>query len=199
MTRKKQNKYEKFWKYEGSRFKSDAQWFSFLRSNLRKGWNTHFMKLEKLKQVKKKIPNPNPKSATRFPEVFGADCEICGKTCALSAGKKESRNKDYIVIDHKIPAKAFSDISHVQGFFERLFLVTVDDLRAVCTSCNSTLAYADKYGISFEEAKLEKEAKAIVDAKEDKQFLLDRNILPASAQANRRKQVLEQLKKERGL
>ena len=59
--------------------------------------------------------------------------------------------------------------------------------------------YAARNSMTFEEAKLEKEAKAIVDAKEDKQFLLDRDILPASAQANRRKQVLEQLKKERGL
>ena len=196
MTRKKQNRYEKFWKYEGSRFKSDAQWFSFLRSNLRKGWNTHFMKLEKLKQVKKKIPNPNPKSATRFPEVFGAGCEICGKTCALSAGKKEARNKDYIVIDHKNPAKNFSDISHVQGFFERLFCVTIDDLRAVCTTCNSTLAYADKHGISFEEAKLEKEAIDICKNKQDVQWLKDHGILPAKNATLRRKQLVEAMTKE---
>lgn len=199
MTKKKKDKYEKYWKYEGSRFKSDSQWFSFLRSNLRKGWNTHFMKLEKLKQVKKKIPNPNPKSATRFPEVFGAECEICSCTYPLSAGKKEARNKDYIVIDHIHAAGAFNEIEHVQKFFERMFCVTLDDLRAVCTSCNSTLAYADKQGISFEEAKCEKEAKAIVDAKEEKQWLLERNILPTSAQANRRKQIVEQLKKERNL
>lgn len=199
MAKKKKDRYEKYWKYPGSRFKSDSQWFAFLRSNLRKGWNTHFMKLEKIKQVRKKIPNPNPKSATRFPEVFGADCEICGKTCSLSAGKKEAKNKDYIVIDHKIPAKAFSEIEHVQGFFERLFCVTIDDLRAVCTSCNSTLALGDKLGVSFEEAQCEKEAIQIVKDKEDKAWLLERNILPASAQINRRRQIVEQLKKERNL
>ena len=199
MSKKNPDKYEKYWKYPGSRFKSDSQWFAFLRSNLRKGWNTHFMKLEKLKQVKKKIPNPNPKSAARFPEVLGADCELCGKTCSLSAGKKEAKNKDYIVIDHIKPSGAFNEIEHIQKFFERMFCVTIDDLRAVCTTCNSTLALADKQGISFEEAKCSKDAKAIVDAKEEKQWLLDRNILPASAQANRRRQIVEQLKKERGL
>lgn len=193
---KKKNKYEKFWSYPGSRFKSDSQWFSFLRSNLRKGWNTHFMKLEKLKQVKKKIPNPNPKSATRFPEVFGADCEICGKTCTLSAGKKEARNKDYIVIDHKNPAKNFSDISHVQGFFERMFCVTIDDLRAVCTTCNSTLAYADKYGISFEEARIDKTAIELVKTKKDKQWLLEHGLKPASNAAMRRRQIINYLSKE---
>lgn len=196
MVKKRKDKYEKYWKYEGSRFKSDSQWFAFLRSNLRKGWNTHFMKLEKLKQVKKKIPNPNPKSAARFPEVFGADCEICGKTCALSAGKKEARNKDYIVIDHKNPAKNFSDISHVQGFFERLFCVTIDDLRAVCTTCNSTLAYADKYGISFEEASAEKKAIELQKEKKDVEFLKSVGIEPGKNATIRRAQLKEYFMKE---
>lgn len=199
MTKKKKDKYEKYWKYDGSRFKSDSQWFAFLRSNLRKGWNTHFMKLEKLKQVKKKIPNPNPKSAARFPEVFGADCEICGKTCSLSSGKKEAKNKDYIVIDHKTPAGRFSEIEHVQSFFTRMFCVTINDLRAICTTCNSTLALGDKLGVSFKEAECERDAIQIVKDKQEKSWLLERNILPASAQANRRKQIVEQLKKERNL
>lgn len=196
MTKKKKDRYEKFWKYEGSRFKSDSQWFAFLRSNLRKGWNTHFMKLEKLKQVRKKIPNPNPKSAKQFPEVFGADCEICGKTYPLSGGQKEAKNKDRITIDHIHPAGAFSEIEHVQKFFERMFCVALDDLRACCTSCNSTLALADKQGISFEEAKCEKEAIAIIKERQDKAWLLDRGILPASSQANRRKQIVAKLREE---
>ena len=78
----------------------------------------------------------------------------------------------------------------------RVFLLSV---YKICSVCNKVKDYAARNSMTFEEAKLEKEAKAIVDAKEDKQFLLDRDILPASAQANRRKQVLEQLKKERGL
>lgn len=199
MTKKKKDRYEKYWKYPGSRFKSDSQWFTFLRSNLRKGWNTHFMKFEKLKQVTIQIPNPNEASVKRFPTVKGAVCEVCGTVCALSSGSKAKKNVNKIVIDHIQPAGAFSEIEHVQKFFERMFCVTLDDLRAVCTDCNTTLALADKQKISFEEAKCVREAKAIVDAKQEKQWLLDRDILPASAQANRRKQVFEQLKKERGI
>ena len=199
MARKPKDKYEKYWKYPGSRFKSDSQWFTFLRSNLRKGWNTHFMKLEKLKQVTIQIPNPNENSVKRFPTVKGAKCEVCGGIFPLSAGKSAKKNVNRITIDHVHPAGAFSEISHVQGFFERMYCVTLEDLRACCTDCNTTLAVADKQKISFEEAKCVREAKAIVDAKQEKQWLLDRGILPASAQANRRKQVEDQLKKEKGI
>lgn len=199
MAKKKKDRYEKYWKYPGSRFKSDSQWFTFLRSNLRKGWNTHFMKLEKLKQVTIQIPNPNESSVKRFPTVKGAMCEVCGGVFPMSAGKSAKKDVNRITIDHIHPAGAFNEIGHVQGFFERMYCVTLDDLRACCTDCNTTLAVADKQKISFEEAKCIREAKAIVDAKGEKSWLLERNILPASAQANRRRQVFEQLKKERNL
>lgn len=196
---KRTDKYESCWNWPNSPWKSRASWMNYLRSCLRKCWMRNPVKLEKLKQGKIKIPNPNPKSATRFPEVFGAQCECCGGYFPLSAGKKEAKNKDYIVVDHKNPAGEFKNPDDFQKFFTNLLCITIDDLRLLCTSCNNLFLYCQKEGCSFEEAKCHKEAIQIVKDKAEKQWLLDRDILPASAQANRRKQVLEQLKKERGI
>lgn len=171
-------KWDKYWKFEGSRFKSESQWFTYLRSNIRKGWNTHFMKIKKLMDGRKKIPNPNPKTVKRFPEIWGADCEVCSGTFPLSAGKVEGKNTNRIVVDHKIEAGSFKDVSDFQAFFTRMFLVTEDDLRLCCTHCNKTLAHASKRGISFEEAVAERKALEIIKDKKDKEFLEAIGIVP---------------------
>lgn len=198
MSKAKDN-YEACWKWKGSPWRSKAAWMTYLRSALRKAWMRHPVKLEKLKQGKIKIPNPNPKSATRFPEVYGAQCECCLQNYPLSAGKKEARNTNYIVVDHKHPAGEFKDPKDFQKFFTGLLCIAPDDLRLLCTSCNALYLYVQKNGGTLEDARCEKEAIAIVKDKADKQWLLERNILPASAQANRRRQIVEQLKKERNL
>ena len=199
MTRKKTYKYEKYWNFPGSIWKTESAWFSWIRSSIRKSWNRHPCKIAKLNAERIKIPNPNPKGATRFPEVWGGKCSCCGGVYPLSASKKEGRSKVVIQVDHILESGSLTDVSHLQRFVERLFVVSPDDLQLICSVCNKVKDYAARNNMTFEEAKLEKGAKAIVDAKEDKQFLLDRDILPASAQANRRRQVFEQLKKEAGL
>ena len=196
---KRIDKYESCWNSKGSPWRTRSAWMSYLRSALRKAWMRNPVKLEKLKQGRIKIPNPNPKSATRFPEVYGGKCECCSGIFPLSAGKKEAKNKDYIVVDHKNPAGEFKSPEDFQKFFTGLLCIGLDDLRLLCTSCNALYLYAQKEGCTLEEAKCHKEAIQIVKDKQEKQWLLDRDILPASAQANRRRQIVEQLKKERGL
>ena len=198
MTKPKEN-YDHCWNWKGSPWRTKYSWMTYLRSALRKAWMKHPVKLEKLKQGRMKIPNPNPKSATRFPEVYGAQCECCLGIFPLSAGKKEAKNKDYIVVDHKEPAGEFKDPKDFQKFFTGLLCISLDDLRLLCTSCNALYLYAQQEKCTIEEAKYHKEAIQIVKDKMEKQWLLERNILPASAQANRRQQVFEQLKKERGI
>lgn len=98
-------------------------------------------------------------------------------------------------VDHVVPAGSLQRKGDIQGFVERLLFITKDDLRLVCKNCNSTLAYAEKQGISFEEAMAVKKAIDIVKQKKDKQFLEERGIIPASTQAKRREQI-EQILKE---
>ena len=193
MEKMHQGKNEQYWNYEGSIWKSESAWFSWIRSALRRSWNRHPTKIAKLKKELIQIPNPNPKSSTRFPTVKGGKCSCCGGVFPLSGGKKEGKHKVTIQVDHLEPAGSLRDIKHLQGFVERLFCVGLEDLALVCSVCNKTKDYAWKTGLSFDVAKADKEAKAIVDAKEEKNFLLENNILPASSQKSRREQVFQVL------
>lgn len=189
--------YEHCWNWPGSPWKTRASWMNWLRGSIRKVWSRHPVKIAKLSSSRYKITNPNEASAKRFPTVWGADCACCGGTFPLSGGKKEGKQKVTMQVDHINAAGTFSDVRDFQGFFERMFCVGIDDLRLVCTDCNKTLALGDRFGWDYDRAKLERKAIEIVKAKTEKSWLLERGIIPASAQANRRKQVVEKLLEER--
>lgn len=192
----KKNKYEHFWKFTGSPWKTESAWFGYIRSALRKVWKNHPRKINFLNTKRKRIPNPNPKSSTRFPEIWGGVCECCQGEFPLSAGKKEGKQKVTLQVDHLTPAGSLIDVKDIQQFFENLILVTEADLRLICTDCHKSVTLAERLGISFEEAKCEKEAISIIKEKQDKIWLLDRGIMPASSQANRRKQITAKLREE---
>lgn len=163
---------------------------------MRRSWNRHPLKIAFLRSVRKQIPNPNTSSAKRFPTVWGADCACCGGTFALSGGKAEGKKATKIQVDHKVPAGSFIHVRDIQGFYERLMCVGLDDLQAVCDVCNKTLSLGERLGVSFNRAKAEREAIDIVKAKTDKEWLEQHRVTPAKAQANRRKQIADILEEE---
>lgn len=168
----------------GTPWRNSVAFFTFLRGCLRKAWSRHPTKLNVLKKQRIRIPNPNPKG--KVSEVWGAVCAMCNGTFVL---------KD-IQVDHITPAGTLTKREDIQAFAEKLLFVTEDGLRLVCKGCNSALAYADKQGMSFQEALAEKQAIAIIKDKKDKIWLEARGILPASNVTARRKQIIDILKKE---
>lgn len=198
MGKKRSGKYEHYWNYEGSIWKSESAWFSWIRSALRRSWNHHPTKIAKLKKELIQIPNPNPKSSARFPTVKGGKCSCCGGVFPLSSGKKEGRHKVTIQVDHLEPAGSLRDIKHLQGFVERLFCVGLEDLALICSVCNKTKDYAWKTGLSFEEARAEKSAIELQKTKKDVQFLESVGIVPGKNATIRRKQLVEYFMKESG-
>lgn len=186
-------KYDHCWKWEGSPWKSESAWYGWLRGSMRRAWNKHPLKIAFLRHVRRLIDNPNPTSAKRFPQVWGADCECCGGTFALSGGKREGGKAAKIQVDHRNAAGTFTKVQDIQKFYERLMCIGIEDLRAVCDVCNKTLALAESKGWTFERASAERKAIEIIKLKQDKQWLQDHGINPASAQANRRKQIVEKI------
>ena len=169
------------WEDSRTPWKTKASFMSYLRGALRKAWNTHPCKLSVIKNSRRQIPNPNPRGNKKT--VWGFDCPLCGTTDVI----------DNAQVDHKKPAGALSEISDIQGFAERLLVVTEDDLRLICKGCNSALSYSEKQGVSFEEARATKEAIAIQKAKEDNQWLRARNIEPGRNAKARRQQIIDVL------
>lgn len=170
---------------EGTPWKNSTAFFTYLRGCLRKAWSRNPIKLNVLKKRRYQISNPNPNG--KKPTVWGAKCEMCDNEFPLSS----------IQVDHIEAAGKLNKTEDIQGFVERLLYVTEDDLRLVCVDCNSALAYADKYGISYEEACYVKIALSLQKKKLDKEWLASKGVVAAKTKDSRREQIVEMLKKEK--
>lgn len=143
----------------------------------------HPVKIKFMQKNRKKIPNPNPKGKVK--EVWGAQCSLTGVTLPL---------KD-MEVDHVVQAGSLANISDIQTFVEGLSLITEDDLAFVSKEAHKIKTLSDRQGISFEEARAIKQAIEICKTKQDKKWLEERGIEPASNAAKRRVQIEEELKK----
>lgn len=168
----------------GTPWKNSVAFFTYLRGCLRKAWSTNPIKHNLIKKKRKQIKNPNINGKKET--VFGFTCEMCNTDHVIANGQ----------VDHIVAAGSLRKTEDIQGFVERLLYVTEDDLRLICKGCNSALAYADKNGMSYEEAVREKKLIEICKTKKDVQFLKDRNIVPASNATKRKAQVRDVLQNE---
>ncbi len=164
-------------------WKNSTAWFTYLRGCLRKAWNTNPIKVQLLKKHRRQIPNPNPNG--KKDTVWGTGCSLCGREYPM----KE------IQVDHIHPAGSLNGKEDIEPFVVRLLFVTEADLRLVCKTCHGVQTYAEKQGISFEQALAEKQAIAISKrpVAEVRAWLEERNTTPASTAAARRQQIVEVL------
>lgn len=169
----------------GTPWKNSVAFFTYLRGCLRKAWSNNPIKHNLIKKMRYQIPNPNPRGNKKT--VWGFDCQMCKGRFPISQGQ----------VDHIQPAGSLQKTEDIQGFVERLLYVTEDDLRLICKGCNSALAYADKHGISYERAIIEKQSIALIKEKKDLTWLRERAIVPASSSAKRRVQIVERLLEEK--
>lgn len=167
-------------------WKNSVEFFTFLRGSLRRVWSKHPAKLNLVKRVRKQIPNPTGKGKAF---VWGFECAVCHKDFTVKEGQ----------VDHIVAAGSLTKISDIQGFVERLLYVNENDLRLVCKLCNSTLAYAERTGLSHEDASIEKQAIIICKgtANEVKSWITQRGEVPARLVKERREQVTRLLKEGR--
>lgn len=112
-----------------------------IRSAIRQVWMKHDTKLAKIyKQTKADMDD-----STRTKWLI--ECESCGKDTKLSD----------IECDHKLGEHSLQTLEDVLPFAQSILGVKFDDLQLVCSDCHSIITYAERYGMSFEEAKDEKE------------------------------------------
>lgn len=184
------NKEPKIMWGEGTPWKTQAEFYTYIRGCLRQAWMRHPNKIKVLQAHRFKADRLDKngevvidKKTGKPKQVWNCRCQICGHTGGM---------KDFQV-DHIHPARALQCFDDIPEFVLRLIYVKEEDLRMVCKLCNSILAYADKQGVSFEEAKAEKEAIEICRTKKDKAWLTKRGIVPESTIAKRRKQIVSAL------
>lgn len=166
----------------GTPWATKSAFYVYLRGCLRKAWNRHPNKLNKIKSVRVKIDKPMKNGKVK--QVWGCQCEICKKIGPMA---------DFQV-DHIVEAGTLTCFEDIPGFVERLLFVNEEDLRLLCKQCNAILNHACRRGITYEEAKAEKEAISLVSSNKDKEWLMERNIIPESSKPKRRKQIIDAMK-----
>lgn len=164
-----------------------------VRTMLREAWGVSIFKLEFLKRNSELVVNENPRSKKRYPMVRKYRCAICGELF----GSTE------IELDHLVDENSLTSYDHINDFMTNIVLTSPDKLQILCKDkktkkdgvirfgCHSLKTYSSRYGIDFDTARAEKEAKQLVDKKLDKQFLIDHNIEVGSTQSLRRKAIVE--------
>lgn len=169
------------WLWEGSIWKSEAQYWSWLRGQLRNIWgrkwpfknkyiNEHTFQAPEYDESGNSIYIKSGKNAGKPKTRKHFTCEVTGETLPASVGGKNSYE-----IDHKSPAGKCNNGLEACIFLFRL-LTHPDNMRIISKDVHKVITYAERMGIAYEEAVIEKK---VIEAMKQK----------ASIQ-------LEQLKKE---
>lgn len=161
-------------------WKSEKDFMNWLRSQTRRIWSRHPVKISYKNNRRFKAP-----LGINGKEVWSCTCEMCGKVVRSSDTQ----------IDHIVMGGSFSDWKTYTEWAKRILWVTPDDIRELCVNCHTIVNHQQKTGLSFEEAKVDKEIIQIIKDKKDKLVLEQAGIKPASNQKDRRKQLVELFKK----
>lgn len=158
-----------------------AAFFAFLRGNLRRAvWEKWPLKFE----FKNGICEPPPPGYTGRAKS-GYYCALTGVWVGKSAAE----------IDHIHGHVSLQDWADVLPFIQHL-CASKSNMQYVDKEAHKIKSYAERMGISFKEAVAIKKAIQICKAKQDKKFLIERGVTPASSAAGRRKQIEELLKEQ---
>lgn len=128
------------WELPETPWKTESAFWSWVRGQLRKGWSRHPVKHLYLKQNRYKAEGKRGKM------VWHLDCELCDAPTPQSN----------IEIDHIVPSGSLTCEEDLGPFAARLYMVTFQTIRAVCKDCHGIQTHADKKGLTFFQAKVDK-------------------------------------------
>ena len=161
-------------------WKTESAYYTWLRGSIRRAmWSKNPVKLEFIKRNRIKIPNPNPKGKVK--EVWGGVCALTGNTYPI--GDME--------VDHKEGNHSLKTLDDLVPFVKGIVMITLDDLQLVSKEAHKIKSYAEKQGISFEEAKIEKEVIEIIKQKKEKEYLQEHQLPVSSTKSARRVTIVE--------
>ncbi len=173
--------YPHFWKTE-------AAFLSFIRGGIRRHlWAKNPIKLEFIKESRKRITNPSVKGRKMHPTVWGGVCEHCLKEFPLNN----------MEVDHKTGEHSLRRVEDIQKFVEGIVFVRKEDLAFLCKPCHKAKTYSERSGMSLEDARIEKQCIAIQKG-DDKAWLRSQGLTPASNAKKRRDQIRQHLKTHKG-
>lgn len=153
---------------------------SVVRSAIRSAWMKSNTKLAYL--YMNTVPDMDDRTRTKWL----VKCEICGGMFKLND----------VEIDHKSGEHSFTKVDDFESYFRNILMIGFDDLQILCKADHATKTLMERQGLSWEDSVIEKKLISICKLKQDKLFLQNAGITPASTQAKRKIQVREVLKLE---
>lgn len=169
------------WEWYPHIWKTEASFWSYLRGGLRRGlWEKSPIKLDfKNKNVSKPPDDYTGRAKT------GSYCALTGEWVGKSASE----------VDHKEGNVSLLSEEDILDFIKHL-VPPPDSLQLVGKEAHKTKSYAERQGISFEEAAATKKAIQIEKEKRVNETLEGLGITPESNATKRRKQLVEAFMKE---
>lgn len=123
-------------KNRGTYFNTEAKFWNWLSSQLRKTWRDHPTRLDfiKAKRFVKFVGNR---------PIFHLECNHCHKAFPLKA----------IEINHLVKCGNIKE----DGYALRLYDVGFDEMEALCKPCHAVVTYSERSGLSLEDSRIEKD------------------------------------------
>lgn len=138
---KRQDKLEAFKKkLDADGRASEKALCSAIRSAIRGVWMKHESKLAYL--YERTIPDMNPNTRTKWL----IQCECC----------KEMFKLGDVEVNHLKGENPLNSFADVLPFTQAILGVSHDDIEVLCKDCHSCYTYAERYDMTFEQAKKEK-------------------------------------------
>ena len=137
---------------------TEKQMCSIIRTSVRKSWMRSPTKLLKLELAK----TPDYDDSNR--RLWKIQCERCNEWFKLAD----------VEADHKVGEHKLQTLDDVANFTKSILDVTLDELQLFCKPCHTVKTYAERHGLSFEEAATEKKLIAYLketDVETQKQLL----------------------------
>lgn len=197
----KQNKKE--WDYFTHIWKTESQYLSWVRGQIRNIWKTspqrsEFIKSKVLSTPKyDKAGNPVCFKNGKIKNYKSFKCEACGVICYDVDKAPGTANRKTYAVDHIRGNHSLISFSQAPVFFEAMLRVELKDLQILCHNCHDVKSYAEKYGIKEDEARITKEAIRLEKIKATKEFFILRNLPIPSNAIKRRESIITILKKEK--
>jgi hypothetical protein len=160
---------------------TERELVGWIRKKLDDVWRSCPQKLAFLEKMRVPDYDPNTRRTSKW------QCNIT----------KEWFNKTDVQVDHIQGEHEFTRLDQLVEFANKRFMVGYNDLQILSIEAHSIKTHAERYGMTYDEAKIDKQAIAIQDTKKDKEWLTERGITPGKNSKIRKQQLIDRLREEK--
>lgn len=123
---------------------TEKEVITWWRGAVRQLWGNSPFKRKIMDQHKQIVINDNPRSKKRFPKVTKYRCNISG----------ELYGANDIELDHLESENSLKSYDHAEGFLKTIMFTSPHLLQVLSKEVHKNKTYADRHGVSYEQAKV---------------------------------------------